>query len=263
MTTQEDKFSELSAGYVVGSLSEAEEREFREMLSHADDEQLELFQDLQAVASELAVLTPAEKPSSEVKEIILNHIEKNTTPSELNSSASKASVFSLKPVKALVAAAVVLVVVTIGLGIYTSDLKTEVDEKQATIERLETEVERKEELLTILAARDVDLVIMAGMDQVSPEGYGKVVWDKEGGKALLQVANLPSVPVDKDYQLWFIIDGQPQSAGVFAVDDPRRDNFFKIEELQSSANEGAFAVTMEPKGGVPQPTGDMYLLGTL
>jgi len=156
-----------------------------------------------------------------------------------------------------------LIVVTVGLIIYSTQLSKEVDQQQATIQRLETEVEQKEELLTILEARDVDLVIMAGMENISPNGYGKVVWDKDGGRALLQVANLPSVPTDKDYQLWFILDGKPISAGVFAVDDSRRDNFFKIEQLQSSANEGAFAVTMEPKGGVPQPTGDMYLMGTL
>ena len=105
--------------------------------------------------------------------------------------------------------------------------------------------------------------MMDGMEEMSPNGYGKVVWDKQGGRALLQVAGIPTVPTDKDYQLWFIVNGQPVSAGVFAVEDQRRDNFFKIEQLRSDADEGAFAITMEPKGGVPQPTGDMYLLGNM
>lgn len=133
---------------------------------------------------------------------------------------------------------------------------TEIQSRMAT---LEDEVQRKEELLTILEARDVDLVLMDGLD-VNPEGYGKVVWDKDNGRAILQVANLPVVPTDRDYQLWFIINDQPQSAGVFAVQDPERDDFFTIEELKQDG-QGAFAITMEPKGGSPQPTGDMYLLG--
>jgi anti-sigma-K factor RskA len=215
---------------------------------------------MKAIASELAVLTKAEEPSASVKQSILSIIEEK---SDSGNSAEKASIYSFTQFKALATAAVLLIVVTVGLIIYSTQLSKEVDQQQATIQRLETEVEQKEELLTILEARDVDLVIMAGMENISPNGYGKVVWDKDGGRALLQVANLPSVPTDKDYQLWFILDGKPISAGVFAVDDSRRDNFFKIEQLQSSANEGAFAVTMEPKGGVPQPTGDMYLMGTL
>jgi anti-sigma-K factor RskA len=130
---------------------------------------------------------------------------------------------------------------------------------ESRLASLQNEVQRKEELLTILEARDVDLVLMDGLD-VNPEGYGKVVWDKDNGRAILQVANLPVVPTDRDYQLWFIINDQPQSAGVFAVQDPERDDFFTIEELTQDG-QGAFAITMEPKGGSPQPTGDMYLLG--
>ncbi|MDZ7756174.1 anti-sigma factor [Rhodohalobacter sp.] len=164
----------------------------------------------------------------------------------------------------------IFILISAGLFLYTQNLSQEVEqqseviaEQQTTIQRLESEVERKEELLTILEAREVDLVMMAGMEDMSPNGYGKVVWDKEGGRALLQIANLPSVPSDKDYQLWIIVNGQPISAGVFAVNDPQKDNFFKIEQLQTSADEGAFAITMEPKGGMPQPTGDMYLLGNM
>ena len=169
-----------------------------------------------------------------------------------------------------VAASFIFIFTSLGLLFYSQSLQDDmlsqsrkIADQQVTIEVLETEVQRKNELLTILEARDVDLVMMDGMAEMSPNGYGKVVWDKQGGRALLQVAGIPTVPTDKDYQLWFIVNGQPISAGVFAVDDPQRDNFFKIEQLQSDADEGAFAITMEPKGGMPQPTGDMYLLGNM
>ena len=91
----------------------------------------------------------------------------------------------------------------------------------------------------------------------------KVVWDKDNGQALLQVANIPAVPTAKEYQLWVVINNQPFSAGVFAVNDPTRDNFFKINELNQSASQGAFAITLEPEGGSPQPTGDMYMVGAM
>ena len=75
---------------------------------------------------------------------------------------------------------------------------------------------------------------------------------------------LPTLPSDKDYQLWLIKNNTPVNAGIFSVSS-QDDKFFKIEQMadisEQSAN--AFAVTMEPKGGMPQPTGDMYLMGKM
>lgn len=109
----------------------------------------------------------------------------------------------------------------------------------------------------------MNLILMAGLD-VNPDGYGKIIWDPENDRALLQVANLPKPPEDKDYQLWLIKDDQsPISAGVFSFAQPSTDLFFKIDQLNQDPSElsNTFAVTMESKGGVPQPTGDMYLAG--
>ncbi|MAO64379.1 MAG: hypothetical protein CL666_05220 [Balneola sp.] len=261
MSNQNQKFEELASAYVLNALSTEEEREFELMLKNASDEQLELFDDLQATAAEIATLSLDDTPTAELKDRILTAVGHQTEP---------ARIYQLTWYRFAAAASVIFILISAGLFFYSQNLSQEVEqqseviaEQQSTIQRLESEVERKEELLTILEAREVDLVMMAGMEDMSPNGYGKVVWDKEGGRALLQIANLPTVPSDKDYQLWLIVNGQPISAGVFAVDDPQKDNFFKIEQLQSSANEGAFAITMEPKGGVPQPTGDMYLMGNM
>jgi anti-sigma-K factor RskA len=261
MNTNKNTFEELCTGFVLNALSEDEERQFRSMLEQASDEQLTFFEEMKAIASEIAVLSSSETPSPAVKERLMDTVAASKKPAPTR---------QMTWYRFAAAASVIFILMSIGLFFYSQNLTDQVEsqseviaDQQTTIERLESEVERKEELLTILEARDVDLVIMDGMADMSPNGYGKVVWDKVGGRALLQVANIPSVPIDKDYQLWFIVNGQPISAGVFAVDDPAKDNFFKIEQLQSSAAEGAFAITMEPKGGMPQPTGDMYLLGNM
>lgn len=265
MSNRKERFTELCTGHVLNALSAAEEQEFQQMLENPTKEELELLDDLKAITAEMAVLAPAEEPSAHIKAQIMAAVKKFS-----GQTSSNAVVYRLGWYRAAAAAAVIFVFSTLGLLFYTQSLQKDMSgqsemiaQQEATIRALQTEVERKEELLTILEARDVDLVIMDGMAEMSPNGYGKVVWDKEGGNALLQVANIPTVPSDKDYQLWFIVNGQPLSAGVFAVNDPGRDNFFKIEQLQSSASEGAFAITMEPKGGMPQPTGDMYLLGNM
>lgn len=98
---------------------------------------------------------------------------------------------------------------------------------------------------------------------VQPVAYGKIIWDREKGSAILHVSHLPPVPSDKDYQLWIVKGDQKISAGVFAVTDTS-SAFFRIDRLAVTNPKeiAAFAVTLEPKGGMPQPTGEMYMLGT-
>jgi anti-sigma-K factor RskA len=266
MSNDNNRFTELCTGHVLNALSYREEKEFQRLLAEADENQLALYDELKAVAAEMATLAPAKQPSLSIKESIMQMaagVVKNQP-----SKTKQAPIMRWHRVA--VAASFIFIFTSIGLLFYSQSLEEDmrgqsrtIARQQSTIEQLKSEVQRKEELLTILEAREVDLVMMAGTENTNPNGYGKVVWDKQGGRALLQVANMPVVPSDKDYQLWFIVNGQPISAGVFAVDDPQRDNFFKIEQLRSDAREGAFAITMEPKGGVPQPTGDMYLLGNM
>ncbi|MGH7890079.1 MAG: anti-sigma factor, partial [Thermodesulfobacteriota bacterium] len=79
-------------------------------------------------------------------------------------------------------------------------------------------------------------------------------------KAFFYSLNLPAIPAGKTYQLWVIADSAPISAGIFNVDN-KGDNFMKLEALPSPSTIQKFAVTLEPDGGVPQPTGKMYLIG--
>jgi anti-sigma-K factor RskA len=71
---------------------------------------------------------------------------------------------------------------------------------------------------------------------------------------------LPQTPVGKTYQLWAIAHDKPVSIGVFNVDD-RGNKIMKLGTLPEGVQVQKFAVTLEPAGGVPLPTGDMYLAG--
>ena len=161
------------------------------------------------------------------------------------------------------AAAAVFLVVAIGLSLYTRHLENELSDKNQRITELTEQVQQKEALLSVLGARDIDVVVLNGQ-QVNPDGYGKIIWDPKGNRAILQVSNLPPVPKDKDYQLWAIKGKKPVSAGVFAVHAVKQPAFFKVSQLAdvSQSSLSAFAITLEPKGGVPQPTGKMYLFGS-
>lgn len=248
-------FEALCAGHVLGSLSAEEERMFQEMLKNANPEQIQFYEDLKSVKDELALSAPLTVPSDDLEERIINEIS--------NSSEAKKESSSIIPMWAYKMAAAVLLAGILSLIYFTQNLTETIGQQEVIITELQTELERQDQLLDVLAAREVKLVIMGGLDP-SPDGYGKIVWDPENRRAVLQLANLPAPPEDKDYQLWLIKDDQsPISAGVFNFDRPSTDLFFKVEHLEEAPSpiSNAFAVTLEPKGGMPQPTGDMFLLG--
>lgn len=274
-----EQFEELCAGYVLHALDEKERNRFEKMLADATDDQQRLYQELWSAANQLAFSVQENEPSDALKKRIMDTVKSGSDRQEASATSieeeeaqtrdeEKEDSFNWPALAA--AASFALLIVSLSLLFYSFNLSSEISnqetviaEQKTTITELKSKLERKEEMLAILGSRDVDMVVMAGLE-VNPDGYGKVLWDSENQRALLQVSNLPAVPKNKDYQLWIIRNNKPVSAGVFAVHDTS-NNFFKIEEMakadEQSAN--AFAITMEPKGGVPQPTGDMYLLGDM
>lgn len=268
-----EQFEELCAGYVLNALEPGERRQFEEMLQNASQEQKTLLQNMKTAAAQIAFTVEENQAPDVVKQRIMNQVKADQEEpvsggSGLSPGDEETKGFDWGTLA--VAASFALLLVTLSLVFYSFNLNREISgkediivEQQEQITELQNEIQQNEELLTILESREVDLVIMSGME-VNPNGYGKIIWDSESNRALLQVSNLPAVPSDKVYQLWIIRNNKPVSAGVFAVNNPGKDSFFKIEEIAFGEQQAdAFAVTMEPKGGMPQPTGDMYLMGNM
>ncbi len=272
-SSNNEHFEELCAGYVLNALDAEEQQEFEELLEEANQEEMEIFHGFRSAATQLSFTVEREEPPASVREQIMEKVRADAAESgsatPITSESEEESGFSRSAMA--MAASFALLLITLALVFYAFNLNSElsnreeiINQKNAQITELKNDVQRKEELLSILEARSVDLVMMSGLE-VNPKGYGKVIWDPEKQQALLQVSNLPSVPTGKDYQLWLIKNNKPVSAGIFAVNDPAQDSFFKIEKMvqadEQSAN--AFAITLEPEGGSQQPTGDMYLLGNV
>jgi anti-sigma-K factor RskA len=75
-------------------------------------------------------------------------------------------------------------------------------------------------------------------------------------------SNLPALPPGRTYQLWVVTAQAPLSAGLLAPDAQGgvSETFSTPPDIPQPV---AIAVTIEPAGGVPAPTGDKYLVGTL
>ncbi|HAW81330.1 MAG TPA: hypothetical protein DCX27_17500, partial [Balneola sp.] len=158
-------FEELCVGYVLKSITSEEEKEFKLLLRNATPEQEQLYQDMQNIASEMALLTYEQKPSEDVKEQLLQMAWASVN------SRHGSNVHYLSRYRIAAAAAVLFLVSSLGLFFFNQNLETDLEsqkelvtQKETTIRLLETEVERKSELLAILEARDVDLILMDGLE---------------------------------------------------------------------------------------------------
>ena len=73
--------------------------------------------------------------------------------------------------------------------------------------------------------------------------------------------DLPPLPPGRVYQVWVVTAEAPVSAGLLAREPAGRATavFRTPSDIGTPV---AAAVTLEPEGGVPAPTGDRYLIGT-
>ena len=275
MSGHDERYLDFCAAYALGALDGEELREFEAHLRTGCPVcSSELTKHLETVGF-LSEAVPQTSLSSTLKERILHEARRTRKAAE--TIQERAYRTQIKPVRerrwlsfGIAFAALVMI---IGFSAYVNSLFKKIQEQheniiaqQNQIVELKTELEQKEAILNVLESRHIEIVMMDGL-QVNPVGYGKIIWDPDKKVAILQISNLPSVPKDKDYQLWVIKTKEPAkpiSAGVFAVaSDREKESFFKVQSLEvvDKKEIGAFAVTLEPKGGVPQPTGEMYLLG--
>jgi anti-sigma-K factor RskA len=112
--------------------------------------------------------------------------------------------------------------------------------------------------IAVLTAPDMSRVELAGQT-VAPQASGRAFWSRTRG-LVFTASNLPALPPGRTYQLWVVTAQAPVSAGLLKPDANGAVNavFNPPGNIPSAT---AMAVTIEPDGGVPAPTGAMYLVG--
>jgi anti-sigma-K factor RskA len=178
------------------------------------------------------------------------------------------------PLPGWLAAAAALVLAS-GLGLWALQLRTSLDAMNARVERAEAEVVRIQRAVgeaqgqtrllqaqnSVLFAPDTLRVDLAG--QVgAPASSARAFMSRQSGLAFA-ASQLPALPADKVYQLWVVApDRPPVSAGLLAPDPSGHASLF-FEMPADLPPPAALAVTVEPAGGVPAPTGDKVLIGSV
>lgn len=111
----------------------------------------------------------------------------------------------------------------------------------------------------ILAASDLAPIRLSGVGNAAEAG-GHVFWSDSLGWVFV-ATDLPPLPPGLVYQLWIITAERPISAGLLSPDPQGRAEI--VHRVDNALRPRAVAVTAEPAGGVPAPTGPKCLVGTL
>ncbi len=132
----------------------------------------------------------------------------------------------------------------------------EAERRAADSQRTLVRYEQRQELLT---ADDVQLVTLDGVPPAA-RARGRAFVSAARRAILFTARDLPALPDGRTYQLWAIAGGQAISAGIFVPDGLGNTQVeAAVPALVDRAE--AVAVTVEPTGGVPAPTGPKYLIG--
>ena len=263
MNARLDRFMDLAAAHLLGALEAKESLEFEALLAEADEEMQRAFNELEHTALHIPLSAPPAKPPPAVKEAIMASVRGEKITGAPIESLWIVRWLGLHRPRSAAAAILVLTVLLAGAGIVATLLWSSLARSERRIVELEGELQRNEQLLAVLHAKQVEIVRLDGLE-INPRGYGKIIWDTESGVAVLQVSNLPPAPAGKAYQLWvYPKEGEPASAGVFAVRDPQRDAFFRLENFTAFDRQAikGLVISLEPAGGAVRPGENWYLGG--
>ncbi len=247
----------------LGALDPDERRALEAHLRACADCQSKLEEARGRVAL-MALGAPAQTPSPHVRERLMESIRPRPA------AAAPVSGFRLwlqqaSPTFALMTLVLWVAVIWLGYSNYQMlqrnfDLQDRMAQLRTTVEQREREVRRARAVLDVLSAPDaVRVTLVAG--QARPVPQGRAFYHPRKG-LVFTAANLAALPAGKTYQLWLIpTEGNPISAGVFDPDAQGAGTIL-LPPLPEGVAAKAFAVTVEPSGGVPQPTGPIVLVGS-
>ena len=119
-----------------------------------------------------------------------------------------------------------------------------------------------------LAEREANIAALTGArvsvvnvnDVRSRKPMGRLFWDQATDHWTFVAHNLPMPPKGRTYQLWLQIADQKVNCGTFMPDAQGAVEIHDRYKVAPGTLQ-MVAVTEEPMGGMPQPTGPMVVLG--
>lgn len=298
-----DELTGRAAGYVLGTLSPAENAEFRAHVAECADCASAVWSLLPVVGA-LAYAAPPADPSATLRARVLERIQAADVGQGVPLAHPRPSVVLSVPLPAVppgaprhiegskdergagsgaarpraarlpgrwlpVAAALVIAV---GLGADAVRLRERIGSLEERLRDISARANASERELTsvrqsaaeaqtlvvVLASSDLIRVDLTGQPS-APMATARAFWSRSRG-LIFTASSLPPLPAGRTYQLWIVTPDAPVSAGLLRPGE-RGDVHAVLTVPRDVARVAAVAVTIEPEGGVPAPTGEKYLVG--
>lgn len=264
MSGTHDDMVVLAPAYVLGALEADERRAFESHLAECDRCASEV-RSLGRVTAGLAQSVPQVTPRPALRDRVLVAV---------GARDARASDPQVRPrwVMGNWLAYAACVALATAAGLYAMNLRARVESLEARLEVAQmrlAEADRAiveshqvafemQSAMAVLAAADLMRVDLLGAP-AAPQAVGRALWSRQSGM-VFAANNLPPLPAGKIYQVWLVAGGPPVSAGLIAPDESGGGvRIFRTPV--DVTGPVTVAVTIEPEGGVPSPTGAFYLTG--
>lgn len=245
-----EDYKAMMPAYALSALDAEEERAFSRHLSECAECRDELVE-WENTAAALALSASAAEPSPEVRERIMNAVRADKQKSQVIPFASaRRNLWSSFGSLGAIAAVVLFIALIVGIVVLWQQNRV-----------MQQELARTNEFVKLTTTPGARMTELAGTEQAAG-ATAKLAYDKNG-HAMLMASGLPPAPQGKEYQLWFIVGSNPPMPGKsFAPDETGRGT--STDQVPREAMDSAvFAITLEPAGGLPKPSGAIYLRSNL
>ncbi len=279
-----DQFTELAEPFVLGMLEEKEARQFQQHLAAGCRECRQAVDEAKRVVHALPFAVPQNEPPVELKRRLLATIGAEATAVKTRPAVEKrdesrsgpATIRSMpqrtfaQRVRGTLAWAAVFLLFAVGYGYFLQrdfikQLQQQLSASNAEIKLLQFEMERQKTVIEQIRKSNAPRLLLVDLKgtEVKPSGGIKILLDPQTAGGSFIAYDLPALPDEHDYQLWFLKDGKPFDAGVFHVNE-KGEFIGAVQHLPGTlAGITAFAITREPKGGRPTPTMPIYWVGAV
>jgi anti-sigma-K factor RskA len=259
-----DELEGIAALDAIGVATVEEEAEFH---AHQDDcpHCRTIADEYRETASMIALSLDAVAPPKELRSRILHAVERGDDTADTTSKIVPLRRMRIRPWWLATAATLFLALWgwrEVGVRVLRErarSLNAEIVQLSEENALLRTQRDKLATDFAAVSSRQTRVFSLAGQ-RVAPSASAKVFLSPEQRRAVVFFYNLPSNPTDRSYQLWIIRADQPkpQSAGVF--DATNGNATLSVENLPAGKELKALAVTLEPKGGVEQPTNSNFIV---
>lgn len=263
MNTQEYIESGKLELFLLGELTEREREEVLALAKKSPEIQQELKALEEAMFSFDNLTGPT--PSRRVKDKIFSSLEADFKKEEpkkaIQSPPIETKTVKLSPWKNFAVAASIVAVLASAAAIYFAGKFYDTEEKFTALlqdqqvmadnlNQVKLEFEETGSRLDRLVSGDFKRIQMIGETlPMQKDAKVDVFWDQKAQEVFVAVNNLNALSPEFDYQLWAI--GKDGPVGIGLVNPGEK---FTLQQMAAVAEAGAFAITIEPKGGSKAPT---------